>query len=170
MGSNPTLSARSTQVSDLMNHLDFPIRLVERPEGDFCLMISHDPVDGFHKEKRQSSAKKTRSFCNWFRKQFPHIPNEFRYINTKRSKVSGTWYRPRFRTVNCDKHFVAYGVSKSDLMIIKLSWAFKVQLVRHVSDPPLTDAFTMNESLVPKPSKALSKKIENNTGFKSLTI
>lgn len=156
-----------------MQTLDFPIRILERENGDVCILVSHEDQVYYKNEANREKANHTRAFCNWVRKQFPHVPTEFRFVNTKsvsiRSRSIWGYGIPRSRTVNCDKHFVAYDLTKSELMLIKLAWQFQTQPVRLATTPPIENSFTINAFGGLRPTDALKKRIENKTRAKLLS-
>lgn len=155
-----------------MNQLDFPVRIFERDANDYCILVPHEDISRWHNEAAKESANKTRAFCNWIRKQFPHVPTEFRFVNTKRVRIHGRrsiWATPRYRQAGCDKHFVAYGLTKAELMMIKLAWQFKSQPVRLATGPTIPDSFTVDAPGGFRPSDALKKRIEKNARAKLLS-
>jgi len=158
----------------MSNELHFPVRLLERGPDDFCILVSHEPnlAWGEAKQAGEERRNKTRSFCNWIRKTFPHVPTEFRYVNTRVVRIRGrnTWgYRSATRTINCDKHFVAYGLKKNELMMTKLAWVFKTQPVCLATGPCIEGSFTVNAPGGFRPSDELKKRIEAKTKPKALS-
>lgn len=154
-----------------MQTLDFPIRILERGPDDLCILVAHEPLNYHHPEAKEK-AKKTREFCNWIRKQFPKVPTEFRYVNKKSVRHSGRkwWQHARRKTVNCDKNFIAYGLSRSEMMLIKLAWSFKTQPIRFETDPTITSNHFVIQGSTLDPSEALKKRIEKNTKVKAVRL
>ena len=155
-----------------MQTLDFPIRILERENGDVCILVSHEDQVYYKNEANREKANHTREFCNWIRKQFPHVPTEFRFVNTKRVRIHGrrsAWSAPRYRIAGCDKHFIAYDMTKAELMLTKLSWQFQSQPVRLATGPPIEKSFTINAPGGFRPSEALKKRIEKKTRAKLLS-
>jgi hypothetical protein len=153
----------------IMQELDYPIRILERGPDDFCILVPHDSLTYWKDKERKEKANKTRAFCNWLRKTFPHVPTEFRYVNTKQVRVGrgSYWSRRRFKTVNCDKHFVAYGLKGSELMMVKLAWQFTSQPCRlKTATHPDPSAYAIEAPAGFRPSDALVKRIENKTKAK----
>lgn len=152
-----------------MQQLDYPIRILERGPDDLCILVPHDSLTYWKDTERKTKANKTREFCNWLRKQFPDVPTEFRYVNTKQVRVSrrSTWYGgARYKTVNCDKHFVAYGLTKNQMLMVKLAWQFETQKCRKESSPSDPEAFTINGIKPFKPTDVLQARLDNKTKAK----
>lgn len=149
-----------------MNKLDFPIRIYERSEDDLVIMIPHDPVnDYFDEVQKKAKTDHTRQFVNWLRKQFPDVLTEFKYLNKRLGAAKNrNWYgyccRPM---VNCDRHFVAYGISKQQMLLIKLSWQFQTEMAYLESNK---GGYAI--SIEPSPSPELLKRIEDKKRTKLL--
>lgn len=143
-----------------MNELDYTLRILERGEDDLVLMVPHEVNDAWGNTKEQIAARKakTKLFCDWIRKQFPHVPTEFRYVNKRRVRDHRYRHWARYKTINTDKHFVAYGLTKGEMMIIKLSWSFQQQVARLYRSPPVDKSFVieLDEFL---PTEALTKRL-----------
>ena len=155
-----------------MQTLDFPIRILEREDGNVCILVSHEDQVYYKNAANREKANHTRAFCNWLRKQFPHVPTEFRFVNTKQVRVHGrrsVWSAPRYRTAGCDKHFIAYDLTKNELLMVKLAWQFQTQPVRLATCPPIDGSFTINAPGGFRPSDALKKRMEAKTRTKLLS-
>ena len=151
-----------------MQQLDYPIRILERGPDDLCVLVPHDSLVSW-KDVGKEKANKTRAFCNWLRKQFPDVPTEFRYVNTKQVRVSrrSNFYGgARYKTVNCDKHFVAYGLTKNQMLMVKLAWQFETQLARKESSPSDPKAYTIKGIKPFKPTDVLQARLDNKTKVK----
>lgn len=115
----------------MSNELHFPIRLYENDPDDILLMVSHESFTYGDKKAHNERADRTREFCNWLRKQFPQVATEFRYIGKERIRDPRySYWTARYKTINTDKHFLAYGLTRAQLMLIKLAWVFKTQNVK----------------------------------------
>lgn len=161
-------------VRHMSNELYVDVRLYEKEDGTTVLMVSHEPQDYFIRTKHPEFAKQTRKFCNWIRKTFPHVPTEFRYVNTRQVRYPlGSYWNRNYntRTVNCDKHFVAYGLQKSELMMIKLAWIYKTEKIYLTSLPSgVTDGYLLKKSSSLEPTEALKQRLEKNTRTKLLKV
>lgn len=156
-----------------MQELDFPVRLHERGDDDFVIMVPHTEASWHNREAHKEKTNKTRSFCNWIRRTFPHVPTEFRYCSTKqvRFTTGGYWNRQRWKTVNCDKHFVAYGLTKSELMMVKLAWIYKTQIaVQKASGNKPEGAYEFSMPAGVRPTDALKKRLEKKTKAKQVKV
>lgn len=157
-----------------MQELDFPVRLLTRSEDDIVLMVAHDGITSwYNKAEQKQRADKTREFCNWIRKTFPHVPTEFRYLGHKR--VRNYRYRSystcAYRTVNSDKHFVAYGLKRNELMMIKLAFSYQTQ-VAEISGP---DKHTAGAYIIERfdeivPTRALEKRLAKDIKAKPVKL
>jgi hypothetical protein len=154
-----------------MQTLAYPIRILEQ-DSKFSILVPHDSLSQWRDTEGKTNRNKTREFCNWIRRQFSHIPTEFRYVNTKQVRIPGSksWSIRRFKTVKCDKHFIAYNLSKTELMLIKLSWQFSTQPVRLQNDPADPLAFTIDSPGIFGPSNALLARLEKNTKAKPVRV
>lgn len=154
-----------------MQTLAYPVRILEQ-DSNISIFVPHDSLTQWRDQQGKSNRDKTREFCNWIRKQFPHVPTEFRYVNTKRVGIYGakSWSIRRYRTVKCDKHFVAYGLTKNELMLIKLSWQFVTQPVRLSTDPDIPGSFTIETSGGFQPSDTLLARLEKKTKAKPVRV
>jgi hypothetical protein len=145
-----------------MNQLGFPLRILERGEDDICILVSHEPGNSYDKDRRERAAH-TKTFCDWLRRQFPQVLTEFRYVNTKQVRIRGgnAWsYHRRYRTAGCDKHFVAYGLTRAQLMFVKLAWQFQSQPVRLADFPIYDGSFTIMLPGGLRPSDALNRRLK----------
>lgn len=151
-----------------MNDLGFPLRIYEKSPDEFVLLIAHEEADWNNKAAHKERTNKTRRFCNWLRKQFPDVPTEFRYM--RKERVRDYRYRGwsvRYKTINADKHFVAYGLTKNQLLMIKLAWSYKTQTVKIEGlDSYNTDDVVFPD--VPEPTEALLKRLKDKKPTKML--
>jgi len=149
-----------------MNELHFPLRVLENDDGTVTLLVKHQDVTswGQHKQTLLAQTDKTRAFCNWIRKQYPHIPTEFRYLAKKQIRDYRSRWCTRYRTVNTDKHFVAYHMAKNELLMIKLAWSFTTQRAEYGGESSQTPGAYLVEldKLEPTPAliERLAKKIK----------
>lgn len=153
----------------MSNQLHFDLRILTRSEDDLVILVPHEDARWITREGDQSRTNQTRQFCNWIRKQFPDIPTEFRYVNKKWSYTRGKnyWSMSRARRVNCDKHFVAYGLTRSQFMMIKLAWQFKTIPVLISGDEITANTyFTVMGDL--QPTDALRERMSKKTRFKPI--
>lgn len=152
----------------MSNELDFPLRIYEKGPDEFVLLVPHEPAEWGNKKAHLEKTNKTRSFCNWIRKQFPDTPTEFRYM--RKERVRDYRYRAwsvRYKTINTDKHFVAYGLTKNQMLMIKLAWVYKSQPVKIEGlDKYQADDVVFPE--IPEPTEALVERMKNKKPAKSL--
>lgn len=157
----------------MSNELGFPLRIYENDPDDIILMVPHDPstswiytLNGLCSVSEAAEyTKRTRRFCNWLRKQFPDVPTEFRYVN--KTRVPDYRYRrsiwggpSRHKTVNSDKHFVAYGLTRQQMLMIKLAWVFETHVVKIKNGIDTESAdFLLDKVIVP--SAELKKRMAN---------
>ena len=156
-----------------MNELGFPLKIFERDTDDICILVDHDARYVWGDAKKQDKERKdqTRKFCNWIRKTFPHVPTEFRYCGTKEVWYNrGRWNRRRV-IVNSDKHFVAYGLKRNELMMIKLAWIYKTIPCRlKGTSHPDPNAYAIDAPQGFRPTDALKARIENKTKVKPVKV
>lgn len=151
----------------MSNQLHFDLRILTRSEDDLVILVPHEDARWISRENDQDRTNQTRQFCNWIRKQFPDIPTEFRYVNKKWSTVGGWGRIPRARRVNCDKHFVAYGLTRSQFMMVKLAWQFKsIPVLVSGGDIPASTYFTVMGDL--QPTDVLKERISKKVRFKPI--
>jgi len=143
------------------NELDFPLRIYEKGPDELVLLVAHEAADWHNRAAHKAKTNKTRMFCNWLRKQFPDVPTEFRYM--RKERVRDYRYRGwsvRYKTVNSDKHFVAYGLTKNQLLMIKLAWVYKTQNVKIEGQ----DSYGTDDVVfpwVPEPTEELLTRLKN---------
>jgi len=154
-----------------MNELHFPLRVLENEDGTVTLLVSHEDNHswGSAKAAQTEQRDKTRRFCNWIRKQYPHIPTEFRYLGKKQVRDVRSRWCTRFRVVNTDKHFVAYNMAKNELLMIKLAWTFKTQKAELSGDRHEPGIYVIGLDEV-KPTPALVGRIANKTKAKLVKL
>lgn len=152
-----------------MNELHFPLRVLENKDGTVTLLVKHQDVNawGSTKQVLLEQTNKTRAFCNWIRKQYPHVPTEFRYLGKKQVRDRRSRWAFRYRTVNTEKHFVAYNMAKNELLMIKLAWTFKTQKAELSADKHDPDAYVIELTEV-APTSALLKRIADKSRTKLL--
>lgn len=91
------------------------VRIFVRKDGLINLYIRHPSYVWPENYKKQRDSNKT--FINHLRKAFPEIRNEFR-------KVPVEWYADGTYSWT-DRHFCAYGLTKAQYSLLKLSWTYE---------------------------------------------
>lgn len=153
----------------MSNQLHFPVRIYEDETGnDFILMVPHEDKQWSNRVTHIENTNLTRQFCNWIRKQFPDVPTEFRFVNQRWASRRRTSYSiPVAVRVNCDKHFVVYGLTKNQMLMIKLAWMFETQQIAVAGESRYsTNVYVIDK--LPVPSDALRKRMENKTKPKAI--
>jgi hypothetical protein len=144
-----------------MNVLSYPIRIYEKSEDHLVIMVPHEPNDNWGEAKlnEQVRTDQTRDFVKWLRKTFKDVPNEFRYMNKKQIRdwrYRSIWSARRYKTINADKHFVVYGLTRKQMMMIKLVWQFKTETAGTSSNC----SFLVGDPSSFEPSQTLKDKLE----------
>jgi hypothetical protein len=156
-----------------VNTLDFPLYILENEDGTSTIMVHHDQVGSWnsaHNLTERAKTNNTRKFCNWIRMNLKEVPTEFRYMSKKR--VRDYRYRSwsvRYKTINDDKCFVAYNVSRNDMMRIKLAWVFttkKAELGGKASYAG--DVWALDQTEPLEPSETLKKRMADKVAPKKV--
>lgn len=97
------------------------VRVFIRDDGLVNLYVCHSAFNYPSKHKIDRDSNKV--FINYLRKHFPEVRNEFRSVPMSwYSNGSYSWI---------DRHFCAYGLTKSQYMLLKLVLTFKEIKVRY---------------------------------------
>jgi hypothetical protein len=90
------------------------VRIFTRTDGLINLYIRHPSYIYSPAYKKQRDSNKT--IINHIRKVFPEVRNEFREVPVQ-------WYTDGTYGWT-DRHFCAYGLTKAQYALLKLSWTF----------------------------------------------
>jgi len=142
-----------------MNIVSRPVRVLENKDGTMTIMVPHQP--GQYGQANKEAADNTREFCNWIRKNLTDVPTEFRYMQQQRVRDYKYRYWHRYKTINTDKCFVAYSISRNDMMRLRLAWTYSVVKTElSGKDSYETGVFVLDHDSEPTPSNSLKARWE----------
>jgi hypothetical protein len=135
------------------------VRVLVRKDGLINLYINHPSY--LYSPSYKDSRNSNKDFINHLRKQFPEVRNEFRDVPVR-------WYEDGSYGW-CDRHFCAYGLTKSQYVMLKLSWTYKEVKVHSRTRkglPPKTSVDTyFDPTFFGKPTGDCEKRF-SKPGFK----
>lgn len=141
----------------MSNELKTQLRVLQRKDGLINLYLYH-PLDTWSYYK--ATRDRNKPFINWIRKRFPEALNEFR-------KIPRTWNLELDYPEGMNDHFCVYGLTKQEYVMVKLSWAYKAEILhsKRRAGKPVKKGKFMGSGWYDKPTSLCVERFARE-GFK----